>query len=85
MQPCPHHLACFSATCGSARGPCEHLIIDKNDDSQRIGLQEEKRRAIAMIDLLQEDDELCSSPQLDHFQTVLASVNSFLGEVPDEQ
>lgn len=85
MQPCPHHLSCFSATCGNTSGPCEHLIVDTTDADQRAGLQEEKRRATAMIDLLREDEELCSSPQLAHFETVVASVNGFLSEDSDEQ
>lgn len=81
-QPCPHHMSCFSAPCGSvdvdARGPCEHLLVDATDENQRADLNRQRDNAVAMVDMLSEDDTLADSPQLEHFEAILTSIASIL-------
>lgn len=81
--PCPHHLSCFSAHCGSTKNSgdttvCDHLVVDREDGKQMEAIRAINRNAIAMVEMLSEDPSLATSPQLPHFQSILINTKTFL-------
>lgn len=75
--PCPHHLSCLSGG-SDQKGPCEHLLVDKNDTSQITELKRIKREAQYIVKSL---DDNGGSPQVEHYQKVIGNTSEILSSI----
>jgi hypothetical protein len=79
-EPCPHHLSCFSCHSDPKTQdpvPCEHLVVDLNDPSQK---QEIERLRASSEETVQQMDnmDLHESPQFQHHSRVVKATAHIL-------
>ncbi|WP_248914358.1 hypothetical protein [Pseudomonas moorei] len=78
LKPCQHSLSCLAK--GSNGEPCEELIVDAQDETQRREIETLSRNAKVMqIHLVNAGGG--SSPQLSHFENVERSANFLLEQI----
>jgi integrase len=81
-EPCPHHLSCFAVERKDSEtaGVCTHLLVDQTDDVEIAELRRQARHAKAMAEMLEDDPELDSSPQIKHFRRVESAICRILDQ-----
>ena len=84
-EPCPHHMSCFSAAAPDKgrHGACAHLLVDLRVPSQRDAVENERAKAEAMVEMLEDDPDLESSPQIEHFTTIARTTAAMLAGEED--
>ena len=84
-EPCPHHMSCFSAAAPDRgrHGACAHLLVDLRVPSQRAAIETERDKAEAMVEMLEDDPDLESSPQIEHFATIARTTAAMLAGEED--
>ena len=71
MSPCPHFLSCF--TCGGEegdQGPCEHLVVDRDSESQINEVQRLRTEAQAALKVIPPE-----SPMFDRYLRVFTNTS----------
>lgn len=78
LKPCQHSLSCLAK--GTNGKPCQDLIVNTQDDAQRLEIERLSRDArLIKIHILNSGGEL--SPQYQHFKNVELSANFLLDEI----
>lgn len=78
LKPCPHSLSCLVD--GTSHDPCDHLVIDSNNEAQFVELKWVKTNAETMQKHFESTGgEL--SPQYEHFQNVANSAGKIIDSI----
>ena len=78
LKPCQHSLSCLAK--GTNGKPCEDLIVNVQDDAQRLEIERLSRDAnLIKNHILTAGGEL--SPQYQHFKNIELSADFLLNEI----
>lgn len=75
--PCPHHLSCFS--CDDEK-PCEHLVIDPDNQETTAELTRMQRESQILIEAI-ESQGVTDSPTLDHSKRIYRNISAVIDRV----
>lgn len=75
--PCPHHLSCFS--CDDEK-PCEHLVVDKNNQ-ETLSEMNRMHREAELIVLAVESQGVDSSPTIDHHKRIIRNIDKTIDQI----
>lgn len=72
LEPCPHHLGCFTKNGGNI-GPCEHFLFDKNDPTEVVQVKRIAREVEVTLRNLPKN-----APQYLHYHGISENLSMLL-------